>query len=809
MNRVALDNLLHDLRIGFRVTARDKYSSLLMIGSLGLAIGACVVVISLIDAVLFRPLPAVSNPLGLIAVYGDDRSTAKVDYQSIAYPDYLDYRESLQELSDLTVYARFPVTLASEDEAQRVVGELVAPNYFSLLGVKPQSGRTLEAEDDARGAAPVAVISDRLWKARFGADADVLGRIVRINQLEARIVGVAPAGFGGVLLDWYGRADIWLPLQLEPKLWKVDLLSMRVPWLMCLGRLRPGVSAEQVRVAVQARARDLEALYSETNRNRGAIVIAADEARFYPGRREAVTSVLSFLFAGALVLLLVACFNTAGLLLARGEKRGPELSVRMALGARRSRLIVQLIAESLIIATGAGALALSFALLAARYLPSVAPMFNLDFETRLDERVVIVLLFLTLLTVLAFGLYPALRSSSISLADSVKNRVGGQAGTFGVRRLVIVCQVTLSVVVLISGALFLEQLRQLGRIDPGFNTQGVQVVRLDAQTVPADQRQAVYLQLLHCARTLPGVSEASLARQEPLGGVLGQIRVRCSDPAVDWKRIGMEEVSKDYFQLLRLPLLRGRKFESETDAREVVVNEVMAAQLWPGKDPIGRTLLLGEGQASYLVVGVSRASKTIDLTEPPRPFVYIPLRTSSFPEIVLLARSSLPLADLVNSIRGQLRREMRGVALLDSSTLERMVAARLSVERTLAVWTLSVAALAVFLVVSGLVGVLSLFVSQRSREMAIRLALGASPSGLAGWVLSQGSILAATGLAIGFGVFLSVQGLLSEQLKLAVDSRLVTYAAVAAFVLTACSLACLGPALRVLRIQPARTLRSE
>ena len=804
-----LQTLFHDLRVGFRIAARDRYSSLLMIGSLGLAIGACAVVFSLIDAILFRPLPAVSNPSTLVAVYGDDRTTAKVDYQSIAYPDYLDFKERIQSMSDLTVYARCPITLASADEAQRVTGELVASNYFSLLGVRLLLGRAFESEDDARGAVPAAVISHRLWQTRFGGNPKALGKLIRVNQLEARIVGVAPSEFGGVLLDWYGRADIWLPLHLQSRLWKMDLLSVRVPWMMCLGRLRPGASLEQVRVAVQAQARDLEAAYSDTNRNRGAVVISANEARFYPGRRRAVTSVLSLLFVGSLILLLVACFNTAGLLLARGEKRGPELSVRMALGAKRGRLVIQLIAESLIIAAAANGLALSFAAVATRYLPSVAPMFHLDFDTRLDGRIIMVLLFLTLLTVVAFGLYPALRSSSVSLAHSLRSRSAGQASTFGVRRIVIVCQVSLSVVVLISGALFLTEFRELQRIDPGFDTQAIQVIRLDAQAVPENQREASFLQLVEFVRTLPRVSEACLAGQEPLGGVVKQMPVSASSPSFEDQRMAFEEVSKDYFRVLRLPLLHGRSFDDENGAREVIVNEVMSAQRWPGQNPVGRTLLLGRERAPYLIVGVARASKTIDLTEPARPFLYIPRRASSFPEVVLLTRSSLPLADLLAFVRGKIRQDLRGVVLLDSSPLEQLVAARVSVERTLAVWTLSVAGLALFLVVSGLVGVLSLFVSQRSREMAIRLALGASPFDLSRWVLTQGAVLTVMGLAVGFGIFFSLQGFLFEQLEVVPTFRLTTYLGVAAFILVACVPACLGPASRVFRIDPGQALRSE
>jgi len=803
-----VQTLFQDFRIGIRITARDRYSSLLMIGSLGLAIGACAVVFSLIDAVLYRPLPAVSDPSALFAIYGDDRSTAKIDYQSVAYPDYLDFKESLHNSSDLTVYARLPITLASAEEAQRVTGELVAPNYFSLLGVRPQLGRALEAEDDAGGAVPAVVISDRLWQARFGGARDVLGKVIRINELEARIVGVTPAEFGGVLLDWYGRADIWLPLGLEPRLWRMDLLSLRVPWLMCLGRLHAGASLEQVRVAVQARARDLERTHVDTNQNRGAVVIRADEARFYPGRRKAVTSVLSFLFAGSLVLLLVACFNTTALLLARGEKRGSELSVRMALGAKRSRLVGQLIAESLIIAAAADAVAVLCAALATRHLPSVAPIFHLDFETRLDARVAVVLAFIALLTILAVGLYPAIRASSVSLAGSLKTRSVGQAGTFGVRRAVIVVQVSLAVVVLTSGALFLKQLRQLGSINPGFDIHGVQVIRLDSQSLPPDQREVARAQLLQFVRTVPGVREASLAGQEPLGGSMKQIRVRAETPLGE-RRMAFEEVSKDYFQVLRLPLLQGRTFGGEDHSREVIVNQVMAAQYWPGQSPVGQRLTLGEEETPYVIVGVAKASKTIDLNEQPRPFLYLPLARSSVPEIVLLARSSLPLAELVRFVRGELGQDMRGVALLNSSTLEQVVAARLSVERTLAVWTLGVAALALFLVIAGLIGALSLFVTQRSRDIAIRLALGASPYDLSGWVVSRGLLLGSTGVLLGFALFLGLKPFLSSYLTVNTSSQPVIYLIVVGFILATCGLACLAPALRVLRIEPGRVLRAE
>ncbi len=801
--------LFDDLRLGFRITARDRYSSLLMVGSLGLAIGACALVFSLTDAILFRPLSAVFDPSAMVAIYGDDRSTAKVDYQSIAYPDYLDFKQNVQTFSNLTAYSRFPVTLASGDEARRVSGELVAANYFSLLGVRLTLGRAFESNDDATGALPAAVISHRLWQTAFGGARDVLGKRIRINQLEALVVGVAPPEFGGVLLDWYGRADIWLPLHLQPRLSKMDLLSTRIPWLMCLGRLLPGASLEQARGAVQARAGDLEKTYPDTHRNWGAVLLPADEVRFYPGRRTAVTSVLAFLFAGALILLLIACFNAASLLLARGEKRAPELNVRMALGAQRSHLVAQLVAESLIIAVAADTVGLAFASLATRYLPSVTPMFNLDFEARLDGRVGVALVLTTFLTVLVFGLFPALRISSVSLAPALRSRSGGLGSSLGLRRTVIVCQVSLTVVVLASGVMFLRELRRLQDINPGFAINGIQVIRLDAQAVPANQREALYLQLLHFVRTLPGVHETCLARQEPLSGVVGQTVVRPEAAGVEEKRVACAEVSRDYFRLLQLPIVYGRAFESEINAKEVIVNEVLAAQYWAGENPVGHQLLVEGEQTPYLVVGVTKTSKTIDVAEQPRPFLYLPLGGSSFPEIVLLTRSSLPLPNLVSSVKAKVRQDMRQVALLDSSTLEQVAAARSSVERTLAVWTLSVAALALFLVVTGLVGVLSLFVSQRSREMAIRLAVGASPFDLSRWVISQGLSLSITGVLFGLAIFLGLQGFLSTHLKAAAPSPLTTHLCIAGFVLTICVAACLGPMLRAWRIQPAQALRSE
>ncbi|HXK60757.1 MAG TPA: ABC transporter permease [Acidobacteriota bacterium] len=802
-----LRNLVQDVRVGFRIALKDLYSSLLMIGSLGLAIGACALVFSLVDAILYRPLPGITDLSTLVAVYGDDRSTPHVDFQSIAYPDYLDFKESLRGQADLTAYARIPVTLTLGEDAQRVSAEMVAPDYFTLLGVRMEMGTGFEPQDNTVGSLPAVVISHRLWQTRFGGDVDILNKTIRVNQLEARITGVAREGFGGVLLDWHGRADIWLPLQLQPRLFSVDLLTPRVPWMMCLVRLLPGTSIEQVRVMLQARAKDLGVRYPETNRNRGTVVIKAAEARFYPGRREAVTSVLSLLFSGAMVLLLVACFNTAGLLLARSERRSSEFGIRMALGARRRRIVSQLIAESLIIAAAAALLAIVFASLATRLLPSVAPMFHLDFETRVDERVMLMLLGLTFLAVMVFGLYPALRSSSFSLIPSLKSQ-RGQRKTLRIRSAVIVSQIGLSVLVITSAVLFLRQLHQLQHIDPGFEMRGIQVIQLDTQAAPVDQREALYLQLLRFVRTLPGVQDACLARQAPLSGVLGQIRVQSLEPSFD-EKVGLEEVSPDYFRVLRLPLLHGRTVESGNGAHEAVVNEVMARKYWPEQNPIGHRILLGEKQTPYVIVGVSKASKTIDLTEQPRPFLYISRSAGSFPDAVLLTRSSMPVTDLTAFIRRYIKQQMRGVALMDVATLDRLVLGRLSVQRTLAVWASTISVLALFLVISGLGGVLSLMVSQRRWEMAIRLALGATPSDLYRWVLSQTARFAGMGLVLGFSIFLSVQGFLNSQLKEAGSLVPTVYVGVTGVVLTACFLASLGPGLRALRTEPAEALKSE
>src|SRR5215475_5898525 len=510
-------DMFQDLRFGARMLLKNPGFTLTAVLTLALGVGAVAAIFSVVDAVLWRPLPA-PRPERLVALYTSGREGA--GYRSLSYPDYIYYRDNQKNLEGLAAYVRVPLNWRDGDRIEQIGSELVTGNYFGVLGLRAAAGRLFTVEDDRTpGAQPVAVISHRLWRERFKADPGAIGQTLKLNNNDYTVIGVAPAGYSSVLLDWGKQPDVWLPMMMQPQALpaggNMDLLSNRdAIWLMAVGRLKDGVKFAQAEADIKTLAAQLESAWPQQNEGRKGILLPMSQARFWPEYRQEITRVLAMLGALAALTLLVACFNVANLLLARAAGRRKEVSVRLALGAGRWRLARQWLTESLMLATtGAAA-----GLLVASWLMNALTAFQLPFqirlaiEPRLDPRALLFTLLAAMATSLIFGLAPAWRASRLDLAGSLKEggELGGRLNRFSLGNMFVVAQVALSLTLLAGAGLLARSLWNLRDVNLGFNSERalLAAIRLDPREFNAEQGLSFYQRLLDRVRSMPGIESA-------------------------------------------------------------------------------------------------------------------------------------------------------------------------------------------------------------------------------------------------------------------------------------------------------------
>ena len=586
--------LWQDLRYGIRLLVRSPGFSLVAVLSLALGIGANTAIFSLVNAVLLRPLP-VAEPARLLSVSTTDQKNP--GNLPLSHNNFKDLRAQNAVFSDMAAFTFNQVNYSAGQEAEPVAVQLVTANYFSLLGAQPALGRAFLPEEES-AAAPVAVISDGFWHRSLGADPGVVGKTITLNRVPYTIVGIAPKRFSGTLLG--GGPAAWLPLTQalapQPTWWN----TRRGLFLFAFGRLKPGVTGEQARQNLRTVFANLEQAFPVDNKGRSATAVPLLEARLDPngrgGNQVARLSTLLMVVVG--IVLLIACGNIANLLLARASKRRREVAIRLAIGARRSRLVAQLLTESLILAVlgGAGGLLLAYWSITAIVAAKLPLPFPADDALALDPRVLGFTTALSLLTGILFGLVPALQASKADVVPVLKNElvasasgVRGIRGLFSLRQALVVVQVALSVVSLVAGGLFLRDLRHAQTIDPGFVTAGVLMANFDLSREGYTPERGALFQdrVVERIRALPGVQNAAIAQDPPLaGGFSRSVLMEGAETTTrDRVLVQVNVVGTGYFQTMGIPLLRGRDFTSaDTDKTPgvVVVNETMARQFWKG-----------------------------------------------------------------------------------------------------------------------------------------------------------------------------------------------------------------------------------
>jgi predicted permease len=815
----SLASLSQDLRYGARALRRTPLFTLTAVLSLGVGMAGVAVVFGLADAFLLRSQPGLLEPSRLAEVgrvrLGGGVPTEDAGFNTFSYPNYLDYRARQTVFAGLAAYhdgglARFG--LGTGQEAVPVVGAYVSANYFDVLGVTMARGRAF-SPDEERLDQPrtVAVISHRLWQTRFGGAADVIGRIVRLNGRPFTVIGVAAPDFGGSAL---GEQHLWVPITAHPEGEALSRVGLRGrQWLMGIGRLKPGVSLEQARDRMARIAVDLAREFPDDNKDHG---LGVEPVGIVPvDSRATVNRFVALLFALVGLVMLIACFTTAGLLLARGVTRGPELGVRLALGAARSRIVRLLVIESLMIAVAGALVAVALAWVGTTVLVNAiptAPNRNLQPVWGLDWRVVVFAIGLAAFTGLIFGLVPAWTATRPVLASTLSRERSGSAPRLRARAVFVVAQVALSVLLVVCALLLTRSMRHADGVDPGFRAAGLEVVGIDLRLGGYDEARGRVLaeELMRRVESLPNV-QAGSARVVPLtrereGGRFWLPGEFGPEKAIDGSQ---NIVTRGYFDTLGLPLLAGRHFRPTDRGTPAVaiVNETLARQMWPGQEAVGKQILVGRSRWPADVIGVVKDAKYRTIGEAPSPHFYVPASQRYEPVQWIVLRSTHGSA--IPAVRAIVRSLDPNLPVLQAGAFEELTAFTLFPQR-LVTWLASiVAATGVFLAALGVYGLAAYHASLRTREIGIRVALGAARGQAVSLVLRQIGWLALTGIALGLSAAAMATQLLDGMLYDVRPLDPVSFAGGALLLGGLAIVAGLIPARRAAAVNPVEALRAQ
>jgi predicted permease len=821
-----MGTLFADLRFGLRLLWRSPSFSLLAIASLGLGIGATTAIFSVIHALVLTPLP-VTEPGRLVAIYTSDFSGPPLG--SSSYADSVDFAAGTPALDGLAgIAGPLPLTLTEGGASERVTGELVSPNYFDVLGVSAARGRVFSASEASQpDQAGLVVLSHRFWLRRFGGQPSIVGRSLTVNGQPLTVVGIASPSYPGMLRGIVN--DVFIPLTAEPRFNPTSqrLTSRGSRGLILVGRLRPGASIEQARAQLALVAGQLQSAYpaawTDVQNQRRRVTVLPESALRIPFRMgRSVSAFLAVLLGTVGLVLLVACANVAGLLVARGTARRHEVAVRLALGAGRWRVVRQLLAESTGLAACSGLAGVLIAWWTLAWLTSVRPPIPapVSIDAPLSWPVLAFAAGLAVATGFAFGLAPALASTRVPVLAALQRQLVtiGRLRRLSLRNLLVVSQVALSLLLLIVGGLFVRSLQRAAGIDTGYDTRNVVVANVDVSMLvgrDAERGRAVIAAVLERMRVLPGVTHASFAQVVPLSMEGGR---RSMTPEGYTRREGEDmevpynAVSPGYLDTVGVRVTRGRDFTA--DDREggepvIIVSEGFAAKYFPGQDPLTRRVSTGGTQAPWArVVGVVSDTKYMSLADEARPIIFLPFAQHYRPDVRFHVKSPLG-ADLGSAVRQAVREAAPGLPVLTLSTLEERTSIAVLPQRLAAYLLGSLGTLALVLAAMGLYGVLAQLVAQRTREIGIRAALGASRRSITGLVVADGAALVAVGLGIGFAGAVGVTRVLGSFLHGVSALDPPAFAAAWLVLCAAAGLAMLVPVRRARAGAPATALRYE
>ncbi|MBI1766335.1 MAG: ABC transporter permease [Acidobacteria bacterium] len=833
------DEMMQDLRFAVRMLRKDKSFTLIAVFTLALGIGANTAIFSVADKLLLRSLP-VKEPQQLALISGE---TVNPKFQNniFSYPDYVDYRDQNEVFSGLLAFNQVSAKLGAGEQADKLNVELVSGNYFDVLGVAAAQGRVIQAEDNRNeDAHPVAVISHSCWQHRLGGKPDVLGQTLQLNGATYTIIGIAPAGFTGMRLE--GTAEVWAPLMMRRQLLGATTSNFerKGAWLRLLGRLKPSVTLTAAQAGFDLTARRVWlANTTESERklpfNEKRILLEAGGQGISSLRRQ-LGETLKLLLAVVALLLVLACANVANLLLARAASRRKEIAVRLALGAHRWRIVRQLLSESLLLALLGASVGLLFAPWLYQLLFAFQPGFELDRSAlggSLDGRVLGFTALIAIVSGVLFGLVPAWQSARADLTPALKDADASAARherRWNVRNALVVVQVALALVLLVGAGLLVRSLQRRFAIDPGFRSENLLIVPLElprtayaAATDEAgkrvvDERNTQYfMQVAERVKSLPGVASATIATITPFSNSIAKTSVVIEG----WQQKPGENLAFDYtgvgpgyHELLGIPLVAGRGFTERDNANApgvVIVNETLARTYFPNQNPLGKRLSLGvRGQAWLEIIGVTRDHRLHELTEASFPHLDLPLLqrpSGTFARVVV--RTKLEPLAVWPAVRKAALALNAQVAIIAPTTLNDEVKDSIAAARMASTLTSLFGLTALLLAGIGLYGVMSYTVSRRTREIGIRMDLGAERKNVLSLVIQQGLQLTALGIALGLLAAVSLTRLVQAMLYQVGTTDPLTFGFVALLLAGVALLACYVPARRATQIDPLRALRHE
>jgi predicted permease len=809
-----IENFLQDVRFGFRMLRRSPGFTVLTILCLTLGIGANAAVFSWVEGILLRPYPLVSHQERLVTLTG----TVRDEKDETSWPDLLDVQRSCTLCETLFVTKITGATLSVGERAEVMTGSIVSANYFDAIGVHPILGRGFEpGEDTGRNAHPLVVISYHFWQTRFKTDPKIIGKTQRFDNVVHTIIGVAPEGFYGTFV---GRSmEYWVPASmLEVFDGGSDRLDDRgARWAEAYVRLKPGVTRNQAQQEISAIVARLETEYPATNRGRGIKVWPLWQTPFnHAGHLLAAFEIMVVV---TMFVLLIVCANVGNLLLVRSFARGHEMTVRLALGASRGRLLRQLVTEGLLLSASGAAGGMLVAYWCRHALVLLFPGDVMYLPGQIDGRVLGLSAAICLVVTLAVGLVPAFQTRHLALADTLKTGVSTVLGARAqewFRSSLVILQVTLSFILLVGGTLLMQSLHKIRTTDPGFSTTRVfdTWMPFAAAGYDAQRAEAFQDELIQRVRAQTGVEAAAYARAVPLGyGSFSSTPIAVDGyepPPNEQPTAEYNEVSPAYFATLGIPLISGREFtrtDDENAARVAIVNQTMIARYWRGQNPIGQRLQVKGNWVQ--VVGVVKDSKYYSMDEAPRPFFYVPLRQYFSIDPVIHIRTTQPMQTVQTALIREVRALDPNLAVSEMITLQEQVDRATSHELVAVALVALFGGLALLLASLGLYGVMSCTVSQSTRELGLRMALGAGKSNVLRLVLLRGLLLTTTGTIIGIALALLLTRLLGNLLYQVSPRDPLAFAAAFVVMTLASVAACFLPAWRATRIDPIQALRAQ
>ena len=808
-----MDALVRDLRYALRQLRLSPSYAALAIISIGIGIGATTTIFSLVEALLLKPVPA---PRADRLVYGYETSPDGSGFHSFSFLQYKDLRERSRTLTDLAAFDITPLSVATTGDAQLGVGFNVSSNFFKVFGATPELGRFFLPEEDAYpdvGSHPVAVVSHAFWQRRLAGDTSAVGRAIRVNGRAFTVIGIARPEMSSVLS--FIRADLWTPVTMS-NVTKPDLRldSREYNTFQLVGRLADGTTRQSAERELESIARQIEADHPEVIKGHG--VDLYPYSGMPPEARKAVAIFMALLMSFSSLILLVACGNLAGVIMARGVQRQRELAVRVALGAGRSTVVRQLVTETVVLFLGGCAVAIGIASVATHAIAAFKPPIEvpLELDIRVDARVIGFTLAVALVVGVVFALVPALRSTRLGVMAVLKSEGGTASRRSRSRNAVVMAQLAFTLLLLVDAALVARALSSALDVNPGFGIRGMRVATTDLQmrNYGSDAGRHVLEQWRAALLAQPGVRAVAFTSRPPLGAGNSTMAFRATRDARDRMSADFATVSNDYFGVMGIPLLTGRAFTTgDRDGGEqvAIVSAELARRVYgsPAK-AIGRTLVVGRGPTDgYSIVGVTADTKVRSLAESPRFMVYLPIGQSHVQEVSAMIRGDVTTA--ASAARTTLRALDADLPLMNNSTFEQYTSVALLPQRLAGVVSATLGIIGLLLAAIGVYGIVAYAVSQRTREIGIRVAVGATPSGVARFMAGEGVRVAAIGIVIGLALALGGAQLLRSFLLGMNPYDPLAFGGAAAGLLTVAVVACVVPARRAAKVDPVVALRAE